>query len=73
MSAGSQRMLLAIARAGAVSQPSSGAFVAAAGFRAASSAVFALNDLKRRDLVYETASGWVVYDRLFGLWLSRRS
>ena len=23
------------------------------------------------DLVYETDAGWVVYDRLFGLWLKR--
>ena len=70
-SEGSQKMLLAIAREGAVPQPSSGRFVAAAGFRAASSAAFALNDLRSRDLVYETDAGWVVYDRLFGLWLSR--
>ena len=72
-SEGSQKMLLAIARAGAVAQPSSGAFVSSAGFRAASSAAFALNDLRERDLVYETDVGWVVYDRLFGLWLSRKS
>ena len=30
---------------------------------------FALKDLRGRDLVYETDSGWVVYDRLFGVWL----
>lgn len=70
-SEGSQTMLRAIARAGVVPQPSSGKFVATSGFRAASSAAFALNDLRRRDLVYETDAGWVVYDRLFGLWLKR--
>ena len=70
-SEGSQRMLRAIARAGAVKKPSSGAFVASSGLRAASSAAFALNDLRRRDLVYETDSGWVVYDRIFGEWLRR--
>ena len=68
-SEGSRKMLRAIARAGAVRQPSAGKFVASAGFKAASSAAFALKDLRSRDLVYETDSGWVVYDRLFGVWL----
>lgn len=70
-SEGSQRLLLAIARAGAVPKPTAGKFVASSGLSAASSALFALNDLRRRDLVYETESGWVVYDRLFGLWLKQ--
>ena len=70
---GSQKMLLAIARAGVVAKPSSVRFVADAGFRATSSAAFALNDLRNRDLIYETDAGWVVYDRLFGLWLRRSS
>lgn len=69
---GSQTMLRAIANVGAVSQPTSGDFVANSGLRAASSAAFALNDLKNRDLVYETESGWTVYDRLFGIWLKKR-
>ena len=68
-SEGSRKMLRAIARAGAVRQPSAGKFVASAGFKAASSEAFALKDLRGRDLVYETDSGWVVYDRLFGVWL----
>ncbi len=38
----------------------------------ASSAAFALNDLKNRGLVYETDSGWTIYDRLFGVWLRQR-
>ncbi len=70
---GSQRMLLAIARAKTVPQPTAGKFVATSGLRAASSALFALNDLRNRDLIYETDSGWVVYDRLFGLWLSQHN
>ena len=32
---------------------------------------FALNDLRSHDLVCETDRGWIVYDRLFGEWLSR--
>ena len=66
-------MLLAIARAKAVPKPTAGKFVASSGLRAASSASCALNDLRNRDLVYETDSGWVVYDRLFGLWLRRQN
>ena len=69
-SLGSQMMLRAIAKEGVVPMPTSGAFVAASGLRAASSAAFALNDLKNRDLVYETNIGWTVYDRLFGIWLN---
>jgi hypothetical protein len=69
---GSQTMLRAIANAGKVSKPTSGEFVVNSGLRAASSAAFALNDLKSRDLVYETDSGWTVYDRLFGIWLRKR-
>ena len=68
---GTQQMLRAIAFEGAVKAPTSGEFVSRHGLRAASSAAFALNDLRSRDLVYETAQGWVVYDRLFGEWLKR--
>ena len=70
-SEGSQSMLRAIAKEGVVPKPTSGAFVASSGMRAASSAAFALNDLKNHDLVYETDSGWTVYDRLFGIWLRK--
>lgn len=71
-SEGSQIMLRAIANALVVPMPTSGAFVASSGLRAASSVAFALKDLKNRDLVYETDSGWTVYDRLFGIWLRRK-
>ena len=70
---GSQQMLLAIASEGAVKAPTAGEFVARHGITAASSAAFAMNDLRQRDLVYETTSGWTVYDRLFGLWLKRHA
>ena len=68
----SQIMLRAIANALVVPMPTSGAFVASSVLRAASSAAFALKDLKNRDLVYETDSGWTVYGRLFGIWLRRK-
>lgn len=68
---GSQLLLKALAAEGAVATPTAGPFVSKHGFRASSSAAFALNDLRSRDLVYETERGWVVYDRLFGRWLAR--
>jgi len=67
---GAQTMLKALAAEGAVASPTAGAFVMKHGFKAASSAAFALNDLRSRDLVYETKAGWVVYDRLFARWLA---
>ena len=69
---GSQLMLLALAREGAVTSPTAGEFISRNGLKAASSASFALNDLRSRDLVYETDRGWTVYDRLFGLWMNTR-
>jgi len=69
---GAQTMLKALAAEGAVSSPTAGAFVMKHGFKAASSAAFALNDLRSHDLVYETEKGWTVYDRLFGRWLARK-
>ena len=68
---GTQLMLLALAREGAVRAPTAGGFISRHGLAAASSASFALNDLRSHDLVCETAKGWIVYDRLFGEWLSR--
>ena len=68
---GTQLMLLALAREGAVRAPTAGEFISRHGLTAASSASFALNDLRSHDLVCETANGWIVYDRLFGEWLSR--
>lgn len=68
---GSRLMLLALARERAVKAPTAGTFIAHHGMKAASSASFALNDLRARDLIYETKCGWVIYDRLFGEWLRR--
>ena len=68
---GTQLMLRALAREGAVKMPTAGEFVSRHGLTAASSASFALSDLRSRDLVYETDLGWVIYDRLFGEWLRR--
>lgn len=66
---GSRMLLKAVAREGKVAAVSAGAFVAKYGLKAASSAAFALEDLRKKELVYETAEGWIVYDRLFGEYL----
>ena len=68
---GTQLMLLALAREGAVQAPTAGEFTVRHGLTAASSASFALNDLRSHDLVCETGRRWIVYDRLFGERLSR--
>lgn len=66
---GSRMLLKAIAREGTATAVTAGAFVAKNGLRAASSAAFALEDLRKKELVYETPDGWIVYDRLFGEYL----
>ncbi len=40
-------------------------------FRAASSVSAAMKALKAADLIYRTEAGYIVYDRLFGIWLSQ--
>lgn len=71
MNEGSRQLLIAIGQEGVVKEPTAGTFVTNHRLKAASSVQFALNDLKARDLVYETPEGWVVYDRLFGVWIAR--
>ena len=68
---GAARLLKAIAREGCVAEITNGAFIERHRLRAASSVAAALKTLKDGDLVYQTDGGYVVYDRLFGLWLSR--
>lgn len=65
------RRLLRGLGAGAVAQPTSGAFVRQCGLASASSAASALEALRRLDLVYRAQEGWIVYDRFFGEWLAR--
>lgn len=65
------RLLKAIAAEGVVKEPNAGEFVAKYAFKSASSVNAALKSLKDADLVDRTEAGYVVYDRLFALWLSR--
>lgn len=68
---GAVRLLKAIAAEGVVKEPNAGEFVMKHSFKSASSVNAALKTLKDADLVDRTDAGYVVYDRLFALWLSR--
>ena len=68
---GAVRLLKALAREGVVKEPNSGEFIAKHSFKSASSVNAALKSLRDADLVDRTDAGYLVYDRLFALWLSR--
>ena len=61
----------AVAADGCVASPTSGEFLSRHGFKSHSTVRSALADLVDNDLLYRTDDGYVVYDRLFGIWLSR--
>jgi hypothetical protein len=67
----SQELVVAVARNGVVSEPTSADFLSANSLRGASTVRAALKDLVGKDLVYKTDVGWIVYDRLFAEYLRR--
>ena len=67
----SRALLKAVAAEGCVAAPTSGDFLSRHGFKSHSTVRSALKDLVDNDLLYQTDAGYVVYDRLFGIWLSR--
>lgn len=67
----SRALLRAVAKDGCVPAPTAGGFLSRHGFKSHSTVRSALNDLVSSDLLYRTDDGYVVYDRLFGIWLSR--
>jgi len=66
-----QRILRAVAQEGAVGEISSKDLVSKHNLPAPSTIRSSVADLTERDLLYRDADGYVVYDRLFGIWLSR--
>ena len=62
-------LLRAVAADGCVAEPTSGDFLSRHGFRSHSTVRSALADLVNTDLLYRSDNGYVVYDRLFGIWL----
>lgn len=67
--AGHVRLLKAIAQEGCVKEVLAGDFISKHKLRAASSASAALKKLINNELVYQTADGYIVYDRFMGEWL----
>ena len=66
-----QLLMKAIGRDGVASAISSADFIRRHRLPAASTLRSAAAKLKSRDIVYQTDSGYVIYDRLFGIWLGR--
>lgn len=66
------RLLRAIAHEGMVVKPQASAFVRKYRLKSASTVASALDSLVAKDLVYAADAGYVIYDRLFGIWLARQ-
>ena len=70
--AGQVRLLKAIAKEGCVKEVLAGDFISTYGLRAASSVSAAMKKLLENELVYQTADGYIIYDRFMGEWLRRQ-
>ena len=68
-SPGAVELLRAVAAERVVAEPMSAEFGRRYGLRAASSVRFALDSLLKDELLYRCDDGYVVYDRLFAMWL----
>lgn len=68
---GSVRLLKAVARAGRAKNVTSADFIRTNALRGASGIHLSLKRLLEDEVLYDTGDGYVVYDRLFGLWLAR--
>lgn len=69
--AGAARLIKAVAKDGIAKSVTGGRFIESHSLKGASSVHLSLNKLLEDELLYETDAGFVVYDRLFGMWLSR--
>lgn len=70
--AGQVRLLKAIAKEGCVKEVLAGDFISTNRLRAASSVSAAMKKLLENELVYQTADGYIIYDRFMGEWLRRQ-
>jgi len=64
-------LLKAVAKEKLVQQINAGVFIAKYGLKNVSSITRALNKLIEKELIYKSEKGYMIYDRLFGLWLSK--
>ena len=71
--AASQELLLAIATEGEAHEIYSGDFLRRHRLNSTSSVRSALKTLVKNDLIYQTETGYIVYDRIFGEWLRRKA
>lgn len=71
-SAGHVRLLKAIAQEGCVKEVLAGDFISKHRLKAASSVRSALKKLIDNELVYQTADGYIIYDRFMGEWLRKQ-
>ena len=71
-SAGHVRLLKAIAQEGCVKEVLAGDFISKHRLNAASSVRSALKKLIDNELVYQTADGYIIYDRFMGEWLRKQ-
>ena len=71
-SAGHVRLLKAIAQEGCVKEVLAGDFISKHRLKAASSVRSALKKLIENELVYQTADGYIIYDRFMGEWLRKQ-
>lgn len=71
-SAGHVRLLKAIAQEGCVKEVLAGDFISKHRLKAASSVRYALKKLIENELVYQTADGYIIYDRFMGEWLRKQ-
>lgn len=69
---GQVRLLKAIAKEGCVKEVLAGDFISTYRLRAASSVSAAMKKLLENELVYQTADGYIIYDRFMGEWLRRQ-
>lgn len=70
---GSVRLLKAIAKERAVPEITAGDFITNYKLRAASSVITSLKTLLKKEMVYKTAAGYIVYDRFLSIWLRNQS
>ena len=67
----SRALLRAVAAENVVSAPTGKAFLSGHSLGAASTVASAIENLVGRELLYKSENGYMVYDRLFGIWLRR--
>ncbi len=66
------KLLKAIAKEGVVEEINAGQFISKYNLKAASSVNTALSRLLKNEMVYKSDDGYIIYDRLMSLWLSRQ-